>query len=101
MSTVPEPRLPSNPQTPFERDLVRALDIILRDHARAINLGGAGKIAWTSASDTAPTAAGSKGDTVRNLTPTVLGTEGSQYIIDGWRYGDDDLWHEISHLTDG
>lgn len=101
MSTVPTPMLPANAQTPFERDLVRALDKILRDHARAINEGATGKIAWTAASSTAPTQPGSKGDTVRNLNPTVQGSVGSQYIVDGWRYADDGTWHEISHLTDG
>lgn len=98
---VPEPRLPTNAATPFERELVRVLQAILNDHARAINQGATGKIAWTSAAAAIPSAPGSVGDTVRNTAATVLGTVGSQYIIDGWRFGDDDTWHEISHLTDG
>ena len=102
MGAVTDPRLPTNPATPFERELLRALQIILREHAQAINQIASGKLAaWSAASDTAPTAAGSIGDTVRNSNPTVLGLPGSQYVIDGWRYGDDETWHEISHLTDG
>jgi hypothetical protein len=101
MGTVRKPRLPTG-TTPFEKELVRVLTRTLEEFARAINQSATGKLsAWTASSDTAPTLPGKPGDTIRNTNPTVLGTEGSQYIIDGWRCGDDGLWHEISHLTDG
>jgi len=102
MGTVKATRLPTNPATPFERELLRTVGIILREHELAINQSATGKLsAWSAASATIPTLPGSIGDTVRNTNTTVLGSIGSQYIIDGWRYGDDNVWHEISHLTDG
>jgi len=102
MGTVSEPRLPTNPTTPFEQELLRVTQIILRDHAQAINQAATGRLsAWSASASTKPVMPGSIGDTVRNTNTTVLGSVGSQYIIDGWRYGDDNVWHEISHLTDG
>jgi hypothetical protein len=102
MSTVKMPYLPRGAQTPFEKELVRVLQEHLTNHARAINQNARGRFsAWKASSDVEPELPGSPGDTVRNTNPAVLGAVGSQYVIDGWRYGDDDLWHEISHLTDG
>jgi hypothetical protein len=101
MARVGIPHLPRGASTAFEKELVRSLDTILRNHAQAINQNASGRLSsWTASSDVAPTAPGSPGDTVRNTNPAVIGTEGSRYIVDGWRFGDDDTWHEITHLTD-
>lgn len=102
MGVVRLPRLPDG-ATPFERELVRVLTEILTAHAQAINQSATGQLSALSAvSDIKPTHEGSPGDTVRNSATTVLGSPGSEYIIDGWRWGAaDSVWHEISHLTDG
>jgi hypothetical protein len=42
------------------------------------------------------------GDTIRNTSPSVLGTAGSRYVISGWvctAQGDPGTWHEQRTLT--
>lgn len=102
MGALQIPRLPKG-TTPFERELVRTLEIALSDMVRSINQSATGQLAaWSSVSDTKPTHVGSPGDTVRNTNNEPLGSLGSTYMVDGWRWSStDNLWHEISHLTDG
>lgn len=101
MNPVPTPGLPTNPEGGFEIALIRTLSDLLGRYARAINILAGGGLDGTVSSATIPTTAGSIGDIVRNSAPAVLGTAGSQYILIGWIYGSDSVWHTITHLTDG
>jgi len=101
MATVPPLRLPRNPETAFDRDLVRSLDDALGSVVQQVNAAAQGRFSAMSAtSATAPTIPGQTGDFIENSSKEVLGTSGSQYIVLGWRYVED-AWREITELTDG
>lgn len=58
----------------------------LREHATQVNLISEGRIAGFYSAPTAAPTTGDwmQGDSVKNLTPSELGTAGSKYIIEGW-----------------
>lgn len=95
------PTLPV-PTTPFERELVRTMSDYLRQITEVINNTTNGKFAMhTGVAATKPTLPGSRGDFIANTERDVLGTPPSQYVVWGWFYGSDDLWHDITSQTDG
>jgi hypothetical protein len=94
-------RLPTTPQTAFEREMVNGVTDITRAYGQQINLAAEGRIAqYVSATDTAPGGTGAQGDFAPNKAPVVLGSPGSQYIVLGWRYVGT-AWIEVTELTDG
>lgn len=58
----------------------------LRQHASQVNLLTEGSLAAVHNAMTGPQTTGTwaQGDKIRNSNPTVLGSPGSQYVIDSW-----------------
>lgn len=58
----------------------------LREHAVQINLISEGRIAgsYTALTSVPTSGTNMQGDSVKNSTPTELGTAGSKYVIEGW-----------------
>ncbi len=83
---APDPALPQNPDTAFDRALMVRLKDVFRTYSqRIIGLSEGRLNAIDNAVTSVPTTGTyAQGDFVRNSTPTELGTAGNKYCIDGW-----------------
>jgi len=72
--------------TPRVGTLDPVLQRELREHATQVNLLSEMRISAFYGATTAAPTTGSwmQGDSMKNLTPSELGTAGSKYVIDGW-----------------
>lgn len=83
-------KIQDNPYLPNgdQNQLVRQLNQLLKEIGTQLNQLSEGQVvAVYNAATAAPTGSAvnyNQGDFIRNLTPSVLGTAGSQYVIMGW-----------------
>ncbi len=83
-------KIQDNPYLPAgdQAQLVRQLNQLIKEIGTQLNQLSEGQVvAAYNAATAAPTGSAvnyNQGDFIRNLTPTVLGTAGSQYTILGW-----------------
>lgn len=89
---------------PGSDPLVRQLDSVLRAIGLQVNQLSEGRmVARYNAATAAPTTGShAQGDFVPNSAPSVLGTAGSRYVIDGWTCtvaGDPGTWVQRRSLT--
>lgn len=98
-------RIPTDPKFPSViGSLVTRLYDLWRPMAYQVNNFVEGRIsACTNAQSTVPTTGMyQQGDFVRNSTPSVLGTPGSQYVVFGWQSvagGEPGTFVEVRYLT--
>lgn len=83
---APDPALPQNPETAFNRALMVRLKDVFRTYSNRIICLSEGRLnAIDNAVASVPTTGTyAQGDFVRNSTPTELGAGGSKYVIFGW-----------------
>lgn len=83
---IPDPLLPSNPDSPYARELNFKLVETLRRIVSKVNLLGDGRSsAIDNQATAAPTSgAWAQGDSVKNSAPSELGVAGNKYVIEGW-----------------
>jgi len=86
MKLEENPQLPSNPDTPYARDLNFVLSRIFRNTAQKMNLIADGRIAGSDfVAATVPTTGTFKqGDFIRNSAPVEAGAAASKYVVLGW-----------------
>lgn len=86
MRPNPDPILPINPETPYEKLLNLRLKDIFRVLISKINSLSDGQLsAIDNASAAVPTTGTfAKGDFIRNNAPAELGAGGNKYVIYGW-----------------
>ncbi len=83
-------KIQDNPYLPAgdQAQLVRQLNQLIKEIGTQLNQLSEGQVvAAYNAATAAPTGSAvsyNQGDFIRNLTPSVLGTAGSQYTILGW-----------------
>ena len=93
-------KLNQSPRLNADAALIREL----REHAQQVNALSEGRMAARYTASTAAPTTGqhAQGDFVHNSAPTVLGTAGSKYTINGWvcvASGTPGTWAECRFLT--
>lgn len=108
MRVSTDPRLPNPPTNIPEWNRLLSLQVTqwAREAATQLNLLSEGAIqAATNAAVSAPTSGTYQhGDTIRNATPTELGSAGAKYVVIGWvcvSAGSPGAWKEMRCLTGG
>lgn len=83
-----------------DRDVLREL----KEHAQTVNQIAEGRITGNYNAQTAAPTTGkhARGDMVKNLEPSELGTAPNKYVIQGWQCivgGEPGTWVQMRYLT--